>query len=77
MRGKSRIPFQADAAELGRVILDAIGIAVAQDRWEVADRLLLAMEELARGTGDPASLDSAYESVATMIGASANGRRRH
>lgn len=74
MRERSLIQVQAGAAGLGRVILDAIEIAVAQGRWEVADRLLLAIEDLAEGSRDPASLDTAYASVAAMIGAGPNAR---
>ena len=77
MRATNGNGYPDGAAELARLILDAIEAAVGQDRWEVADRLLFALEELERGTGDPASLDFAHESVATMMAAISNDRRRH
>lgn len=77
MRSTTGKVFPDGAADLARLILDAIELAVAHERWEVADRLLCALEELKEESGDAASLDSAYESVARMLGASVNDGRCH
>ena len=66
-----------DAAELGRRILDAIELAVAQDRWDVADRLLVALEELADESGDVDLLAAAYGTIFQMIGSEADTERTH
>lgn len=68
---------RADAAELGRRILHAIELAVAQDRWDVADRLLMALEELADEGGDVDSLAAAYGTIVRMIGSDADAERAH
>ena len=67
MSARTGIPFHEDRADLARLILDAIEIAVRQARWEVADRLLSALEALEEGKRGRGSLDSAYRSVARMI----------
>lgn len=68
---------QADAAELGRRILDAIELAVAQDRWDVADRLLMALEELADESGHVDSLTAAYGTIVQMLGSEVDAERAH
>ena len=68
---------RADAAELGRRILDAIELAVAQDRWDVADRLLMALEELADEGGDVDLLAAAYGTIVQLMGSEADAERAH